>query len=187
MSQMSDDQLIQEVQAYPDSPALRVLFERYRPILLNLQRRYYVPGHDADDWEQEALLVLHTVVQRYDQRRSRSFGAFYRLNLTHRFFDLIRYSQAKKRRARTVSLDQHSSYFADTLTDSRIHLRDHLETQETLHRVMATLSVTERLVMGGLLAGWTPQRICERHQLTPHQVSSAIHRGRTKLQQSFAE
>ncbi|HIW71096.1 MAG TPA: sigma-70 family RNA polymerase sigma factor [Candidatus Levilactobacillus faecigallinarum] len=187
MVKISDAQLIQQAQESPDSPALEMLFERYRPVVYRLQRHYYLPGHDADDWDQEGRLVLHTVVQQFQQSRSRNFGAFYRLNLTHRIIDLIRHSQAQKRCAATISLEAHGPYFAETLVDRQARLDDRLAARECLTRVLPGLSVTERLVLRGLLRGWTPETISTQHRLPLTRVNAAIHRGRRKLQRVLAE
>jgi len=187
MVELSDGQLIRQIQAAPDSPALRLLFRRYRPVMVRLQRQYFIPGHDSDDWEQEALLVLHAAAQRFESQRSPNFGSFYRLNLQHRVYDLIRHSQAKKRHANMVSLEAHGSFFADTLVDQRIHLRDHLEVKETLRQLLPDLSPTERIVFNGLLSGQTPQTIGDVNQLRMSRVTAALHRGRQKLRQSLAQ
>ena len=187
MTQISDNQLIREIQTTPDSPALHQLFVRYSPVLRRLQRRYYIPGHDANDWQQEGLLVLHAAARSYRLDRSRNFGAFYRLNLTHRVYDLIRYSQAKKRHATTVSLEEHRTFFADTLVDPRVQVRDQLEVQEALQRVLPELSRTETVVLRGLLRGWSPTTISERCALSPTRVTAALHRGRQKLRRTLAQ
>ena len=187
MTTFSDDQLIATIQRDPNSPALRLLFNRYRPVLTKLQRVYYIPGHDGDDWEQEGLLVLHGAAQKFRQHRSCNFGAFYRLNLTHRVFDLIRYSQAQKRRATTISLEANRTYFAETLHDTRVQLGIQLEAQEAVGRVLPGLSPTEQVVFRGLLGGLTPQAISQQEGLSMTRVSAAMHRGRQKLRRLLGE
>lgn len=184
---MSDAQLVALIRQMPDSPALRVLFERYRPVLLRVQHRYFLPGLDADDWEQEAFLVLLAVVRQFEPQRSRSFGAFYRLNLQHRVFDLIRFTQAQKRQATFVSIEAHDQYFADTLADPSAHLKGHLEAQEAVIRLLPRLSTIERQVFAGLLQGHTLQHIGQTRQLRLAQVQGAMHRCRQKLRQLLHE
>ena len=184
---LTDIDLIRQVQRAADSAALRQLFLRYRPVLWRVRQNYYLPGYSRADWEQEGLLALHAAVRDFQPTRSRSFGVFYRLNLTHRVVDQIRYRQAKKRNAQTLSLEANHDFFADTLVDPQVTVRDHAEVQEALARVLPRLSAVEGVVLTGLLRGLSLATIGERHHLAPQRVTAALHRSRQKLRRSLAE
>ncbi|QMU07076.1 sigma-70 family RNA polymerase sigma factor [Levilactobacillus suantsaii] len=187
MEGLDDLQLIELIKRNDDSQAIQILFTRYRPVLARLQRQFYLPGHDADDWEQEARLVLYAGAHRFNTQRSRSFGAFYRLSLTHRVYDLIRQSQAQKRRARTISVEAQGSFFADTLVDHRVTVREGLELQEAVGQLLPRLSPVERTVFCALLKQATPEAISVQTGWPKERVVAALHRCRRKLRQLLAE
>jgi len=189
LTELSDTALLELIHQGTDSPALRVLFERYRPVLYRMQRRYFIPGHDDDDWEQEALLVFCTVIENFKFSRSLSFGAFYRLNLAHRVYDLIRKSHALKRQAgqSPLSLEEHGAYFADTLVDEHWIVREQLEVKETLLQLQGELSAIERVVFTGLVQGNSLGAISQQQTLPLKQVISAAHRSQIKLRRLLAE
>ncbi|TGD18441.1 sigma-70 family RNA polymerase sigma factor [Levilactobacillus suantsaiihabitans] len=189
MFDMSDDDLIDLLRRDLDSPALLILFERYHPVLQRLQKQYFIPGFDQEDWDQEALLVLCSTVQRFKDDLSRSFGAFYRLRLRHRVFDLIRQSQALKRRLarESLSLEAEAAYFADTLPDQRWLLREQLEAKEAVYQVLPRLSAVEHSVFHGILTGQSLHAISQEQNLTVPQVQAASHRSQAKLRELLAE
>lgn len=187
MEQLEDWQLIDLIRTRGDSAAVQELFGRYRPVMLRLRQQYYLPEHDLDDWEQEARLVLCAATHKFDQARSTSFGAFYKLNLKHRVYDLIRQSQAKKRHAQVLSFDAQWAYFADTLVDPRIQVREGIELQDTLQRLLPRLSPVERAVFTALLRKATPADISAEFAWPVERVVAALHRCRQKLRQLLAE
>lgn len=189
LTEQTDEQLLAQIRESQDSPALRVLFERYRPVLYKLQSHYFIPGYDRDDWDQEALLVFCRVVQRFEVSRGKSFGGFYRQALRFRVYDLIRRSQTKKRLEgqRAVSLEANRTYVSETVGDSRWHLREALEVQEAVATLPRRLSPVEHAVFGDLLRGHSLQHISHGRQLTMPQVTGAVHRSRVKLRELLAE
>jgi RNA polymerase sporulation-specific sigma factor len=189
VSDLSDHALIELLHQSLDSPALPVLFERYRPVLQRLQNQYFIPEFEPGDWEQEALLVMCDTVRRFDADRLRSFGAYYRLRLAHRIFDLIRQAQALKRQMtrNAMSIETEAEYIADTVPDHHWLLREQLETKEAIYQVLPRLSGIEHTVFTGLLLGQTLASISQQYQLSDQQVRGACHRGQAKLRQVLAE
>lgn len=187
MQQLADLQLIELIQTQGDSLAVQELFSRYRPVMLRLKQHYYLPGHDLDDWEQEARLVLWSVVLKFNGERSSSFGAFYKLNLTHRVYDLIRQSQAKKRNAQLLSFESNWAYFADTLVDHRTQVGDSVALRAVFRELFEQLSKTERLVLVELLTRATPLEISRKFEWELSRVVAAQHRCRRKLRQLLME
>lgn len=189
MSDLSDTVLLERLSHNLDSPDLLDLFERYRPVLQRLQKQYFIPGFEQSDWEQEALLVMYHTVQIFETDRLRSFGAFYRLQLAHRVFDLIRQSQALKRQmTRTaISIETEAAYISDTVPDQHWLLREQLEAKEAVYEVLPRLSGIEHAVFSGILKGDSLQKICQQNQLSFHQARSASHRSQAKLRELLAE
>lgn len=187
MQQLEDLQLIELIRTQGDSGAIQELFSRYRPVMLRLKQNYYLPGHDLDDWEQEARLVLWSVASKFNGKRSSSFGAFYKLNLTHRVYDLIRQSQAKKRNAPLLSFESNWAYFADTLVDGRTQVGESVEIRTTFRELLGQLSKTEHLVLVELLTRASPLEISRKFEWELTRVVAAQHRCRLKLRRLLTE
>lgn len=189
MSELPDSMLIELLKQNLESPALAILFDRYRPVLQRVQSRYYLPDFDQSDWEQEALLVMCGTLADFDSGLAKSFGAYFRLRLVHRVFDLIRQSQAKKRQVirQAMSIEKEADYFADTLPDQHWYLREQLEAKEAVYEVLPQLSPVEHAVFSGVLRGESWQVIAQRHCLSQQQVRSASHRSQAKLRELLAE
>lgn len=189
LTNLTDEQLLALIRESLDSPALLVLFERYRPVLCKIQNRYFIPDFDPDDWRQEALLVFCRVVQRFEVERSKSFGAFYRQALRFRVYDLIRQGQTKKRLAgqQAVSLEANRTFVSETVQDMRWALRESLEVQDAVSQLPTRLSAIEHTVFGDLLRGQSLQMISRGRRLSLPQVTSAAYRSQTKLRDLLAE
>ncbi|MCH5464862.1 sigma-70 family RNA polymerase sigma factor [Levilactobacillus tujiorum] len=189
MTELTDQQLLALIRQSLDSPALLVLFDRYRPVLYKLQHRYFIPGYDRDDWEQEALLVFCRVAQRFEVARQKSFGAFYRQALRFRVYDLIRRVQTKKRvdDRQAISLEANRTFISETIRDGRWCLGQRLEVQEAVIQLAPLLSPVEHAVFGALLRGRTLVTISQDQQLSFAQATRAANRSRQKLRQLMAE
>lgn len=105
--------------AKKDGEAFTILFRKYYPIVRKCRREYYFRGYDKEDLDQEARLVLYHSACRFDPTRNASFGTFYRLSLRHRYFDLIRTTNAKKRvpSEPLTSIEANENLYAATVAD----------------------------------------------------------------------
>lgn len=76
--------------------ALKQLFEEYRPLVEKSKRKIYFRDYDDADWEQDALIVCHQAVLKFNPERGR-FGSFYKNQLRNHVVSLIRYRNAIRR------------------------------------------------------------------------------------------
>ncbi len=56
--------------------ALQELIDRYKPLILSIQNRYYLQELELSDWFQESAIVLWEVVNRFDVTRTHAFGSY---------------------------------------------------------------------------------------------------------------
>lgn len=90
------ENLIQRVKENDDL-ALLLLFERYKPMITAVTKRYFIRNLDENDWNQEALIVCYESAGLYDFERGTTFGTFFRLRLQNRAKNLLRFELAKRR------------------------------------------------------------------------------------------
>lgn len=98
---------IEQVRDFRDSIALENLVTKYRPMIDNTIRQYFVSGYDRDDWYQEARVICHESCKKFDGSRGSKFGSFFKMKFKHRVIDLVRCNSSAKRKinSMTESLD----------------------------------------------------------------------------------
>ncbi|VDG32296.1 DNA-directed RNA polymerase [Lactobacillus sp.] [Lactiplantibacillus mudanjiangensis] len=184
---MDEHQLI-SLAAQGDDQSIAVLTKQYAPVMLKLQRDYFIKNFDHDDWLQEARLTIYRSAVKYDAQQLGSFGTFYRLLLKHRVVDLIRRSQAYKRQPDrdVLSLDLPTEDVQEAL------LVTHLQPDVTVHvrQVVAAFPLScsrfEAQVFDGLLAGFSPEVIARQLAVDLAPVMNAVDRCHRKLKQQLA-
>lgn len=65
-----------------------------------------IPGYSVEDMEQELMEVLWWCTFDYDPHRGATFNTFFQSSARNRISSLIRYSNAKRRKADWVSLEE---------------------------------------------------------------------------------
>jgi len=184
-----DEQSLIGLAKQGDTEALLILAKRYIPVANKLQRQYFIRSFDADDWDQEALIIMHRATQQYDTHHACSFGAFYRLLLNNRVIDLIRRAQAQKRRPdqEILSLDYEASLILEELVGPEQLAIDIFYIHEVIRRFATECSRFENQVFDALLHGLTPQGIAAKLELELAPVLKAIDRCRRKLRALLLE
>lgn len=167
-----------------DENALRLLLDRYRPLILNIQERYFLKGLELSEWVQESMIVLWEVVNRFDVSRTDAFGSYFKTALLNCRRDIARRANAKKRTADgpVSSLDANLAYYAETLKDQDLFSSEHLVMvqQRFIEIVKKDLSRMERSILIAKLGGETDEQIRERFNLTPIQLHNAHERIKRK-------
>lgn len=178
-----DEQQLIGLAGSGDTDALLLLSKRYVPVAHKLQRQYFIRSYDADDWAQEALIMMHHAAQQYDHRQACSFGAFYRLLLNNRIIDLIRRTQAQKRQPdqEVLSLDYEAAMILEELVGPEQLAIDILYVHEVIKQFVISCSHFENQVFNALLNGLTPQGIATKLEQELAPVLNAIDRCRRKL------
>ncbi|GLB47177.1 DNA-directed RNA polymerase [Philodulcilactobacillus myokoensis] len=158
---------------------------KYQPIVKSLWQKYYVAGMDFDDWNQEANLVMLKLIYKFDWNGKFTFGTFYRMALKNRIFDLIRKSNAKKRRPKeeVAYLDASPDGYTDTLADKHFNNPEaNLLVEEKLYKILNYhLSDLESSVFKLHLSRQETDQIARQLNIDEIQVKNALQRCRRKL------
>ncbi|GAX08608.1 MAG TPA: hypothetical protein DDW71_08275 [Lactobacillus sp.] len=165
--------------------ALQELIDRYKPLILSIQNRYYLQELELSDWFQESVIVLWEVVNRFDVTRTHAFGSYLKAALLNRRRDYARRVNAKKRKATgpVTSIDANPTYFAETLADEHLFSSENrvIFQQQLVETVKKDMSKMERAVLIALLSGEAEEKICERFGLDHTQFHNANERIKRKI------
>lgn len=167
--------------------ALQELMDRYNPLILSIQKRYYLQELELSEWLQESRIVLWEVVKRFDISRTHAFGSYLKTALLNCRRDYTRRINAKKRKATgpVSSIDANPTFFAETLADERLSSSENLVIfkQQLFETVKKEMSKMERSVLIALLSGETEADICQRFQIDHTQFHNANERIKRKIRQ----
>lgn len=179
---MNEQQLI-ALAAQGDDQSIIQLADQYLPVVLKLRRQYFIRNFDDDDWLQEARIAIHRAAKQYDRSHPCSFGAFYRLLLSNQIIDIIRRTQAKKRKPDrdVLSLDADDEEPLTEVLVSSLSAVDVVHVHDSLTEFARLCSRFEGQVFSALLAGMSPQGIAAMLQVEVAPVTNAADRCRRKL------
>ena len=179
------DWILVEQARHGNEEALLELIRRYEPLVLSIQKRYYLQGLELADWMQESQIVLWEVILRFDVSRTHAFGSYLKTALINCRHDHARWFNAKKRKLSgpMTSIDAHPTFFAETLADKRLFSSDNLIIfkQRLIDIVKKEMSKMERSVLVALVSGDSEEAICERLELDHTQFHNANERIKRKI------
>jgi RNA polymerase sporulation-specific sigma factor len=92
---LQDDALVAMAQQ-GDDLAQQALIQRYHRLACARGRRYYLPGGDADDVVQEALIGLYKAVRDYRSDRQASFRGFAEVCITRQIMTAVKTAGRRK-------------------------------------------------------------------------------------------
>lgn len=170
-----------------DYSSFEVLFQRYLPVVKCTIKDLYIKGFDRDDFFQEARITFSKAIHFYDSERGLTIGNYFKLNLKHHFFTLVRKDMAQKRRISKVSeswenlLENGSSpYYTEQYIREMAFERD-LEVKECLPEYIESLSEFECQVFFLHLRNADKQDIADELNCNVTQVVNALDRCKRKL------
>lgn len=187
----SNDWTLVELARNGDEVALQVLSDRYKPLILSVHARFSNQQYELTEWVHEAMIILWSVVRKFDTARTRAFGSYYKNALINRRRDYTRRQNAKKRRGLypDTSIDAQPTYFADFLTNDVSSSIDQLVAirQQLIELIKHDLSKLERAVVMAIISGMTDSQIKQRLSLTTTQMHNATERIKRKVRQELGE
>ena len=86
-----------------DEGALQELFENYRPLVEKNKRKFYARDFDEADWDQEALIVCHQAVLKFNPKKGK-FCTFFKKQLYNHNVSLLRYRKASRREGENLCM-----------------------------------------------------------------------------------
>lgn len=189
--QMSDDELIQLIKN-GNEELFDIIFQRYYILAIKTIKDFYLKSYELEDLLQEARMVFLKVIHTYDSEKGHTFGNFYKLNLKHHIFSLVRKDMAKKRRL------EKNAESLEGLLEKKEHMQHYilhgkeqlptvelLQVREKLVDYQETLSKFEQRVFLNYIHHMEVEEIADKLECDLVQVKNALDRCKRKMKHLF--
>ena len=92
---LTDEQLVRMAQEGSET-AEEILIEKYKGLVKNKAKTYYITGADSEDVVQEGMIGLFKAIRDYDKNRPSSFTSFVELCIKRQIITAIKAANRKK-------------------------------------------------------------------------------------------
>ena len=174
-----------------DDRALVELLARYRPLVRQIAKGYFVRGGDRDDVVQEGYIGLYRAVCHFDAGAGARFRTFASVCVTNQIRSAVVAATRRKHGplnacvslSRFVPSDEEPAFVAhDDPADTLILLDEHADVARFLR---AALTPLERDVLARYLDGCSYDVIAERLDRPRKTVDNALQRIRRKVAEHY--
>lgn len=188
--QLKDEEIILVIKSGDYFP-FEVLFQRYVPLVKKVVKDYYIQGFELEDFIQEARIVFNKAIHLYDNTRGHTFGNYFKMNLRHHCFSLIRKDMAKKRRSEKIS-ESLEGLLENGFSPNYIYnfsgdmdFQEALEVKENIPKYFAYLSEFERQIFFRYLKNVDKEEIAKELNCEVMQVANGLDRCKRKMKIFF--
>ena len=187
-TQMSDNEIIEIIKSGNDTP-FDIIFKRYHALSVKITRDFYLKSFESDDFLQEARIVFNKTIHTFDSEKGHTFGNFYKLNLKHHIYSLVRKDMAKKRmieknaEALEEMLESKQSMQYILQGKDQLPTIEILQVRERLAGYQATLSDFEQRVFLDFIHNEEVETIAAHLNCDVLRVKNALDRCKRKLKQ----
>lgn len=84
-----DEELIDLIED-GDEEALKIMFEKYEPLIISKIVKFNFDKNNLDDYLQEGRITLHKAIKLYDSNSPKTFNKYFDLILTNHFLTIKR-------------------------------------------------------------------------------------------------
>lgn len=187
---LTDDELA--VISKNDTLAEEELFSRYKKIVRQISRSYFITNGDDEDLLQEAMIGLHSAIVSYDKEQG-SFHSFANLCIKRRLLSAVKLSNSHKNKMfnNSISLNEEGGInnsdgeciFIVPSTDPSPdeNLKQKEDYKKLQNYINENLSKYEKKVLNLYLAGLSYSEIAFSLKTTSKSVENALSRLRLKI------
>ncbi|MDH6364018.1 RNA polymerase sporulation-specific sigma factor [Enterococcus sp. PF1-24] len=168
------------------------LFNRYKPIVFKLQKKYRLNNFDNDDWLQEGQIVFYKILTCYDVEKGATLGHFFKLAFVNHINSLLRKQTALKRKADVLSCSLEKLAPVDEANyrkgmNYQPHILENMILKENFQKYQTLFSEREGAVMSCYLLQMDLAEIAQLLHISENQVRNALDRGKKKLTDHLVE
>lgn len=191
-SYLTNEQLVEIYQKTLDEDVLANLFNRFRPMIINLSSKYEIPYLDYQDIEQEMNIAFVKAIQKYKVDVKAYFASFARSVCYNHLVNLIRHSQTAQRSSGQMEesihrpLNDEDFNLLSVLDDkSKPSVPDIVDVREKYTEFLSGLSHLEKKVLGHYFVKQDYQTIASDLGISLKKVNDTLYRCRKKLKHSL--
>ena len=177
---MTDDEIVVLCQN-GDKSAWEELYERYKPRVLKIARRFFLSGGETEDLVQEGMCGLYSAVNSF-KKGGASFSSYSYSCIRNRIVDAVKKSVGNKHSALNnfVPIREEGEEWASLNPEDEIIWRE--DKSELLQKMSRVLSSLEFKAMVLYIDGMTMAEISSALEKPVKSVDNAISRSKLKLQ-----
>lgn len=158
--------------------ALELMFDKYSPLIYKKIYKFNL-GYDREDMYQEALMLLHHSLKKFDESNNKSFTRYFEMNLERKFISIV-----SKRIRRQEIMEQNMPYIIE-----QNHCRNMNDEYFPLYleEISKILTKTEVLVYTlRELKNYSITYIRDNYQLEEKVIYNSLYRAKSKINSHFA-
>jgi len=196
-NKLPEDDIINMAQSGNDQ-AMTFIMEKYKSLVRQKTRPFFLSGGDKDDLLQEGMIGLYKAICDYLPEKEASFKTFAELCISRHIYSAIKISNRMKNQplntyisiyAPALSVDNEPSG-ADFMIDQELEIAEGNPEDIIINRESAVfvhkqlfkgLSKMETQVLSRYLDGMTYQEIAADMDKTPKSIDNALQRIKNKL------
>jgi RNA polymerase sporulation-specific sigma factor len=202
LESLSDEQLaaLVSLNLEASQKAEEILLRRYKDMVRQVSRRYYIEGGGREDVIQEGMIGVMKAIRGFDPDAGASFGSFARLCVSRQIVSAIRRATRKKNAILSESISLNGS--ADPENERGLTLEETIAAADSDPAVQVFLNDLERFLQNDgnslfsplesevweeMRAGGTSREIAERLGRPVKVVDNTIQRVRRKIHRCLQE
>jgi RNA polymerase sporulation-specific sigma factor len=202
LESLSDEQLaaLASLNLEASQKAEEILLRRYKDMVRQVSRRYYIEGGDREDVIQEGMIGVMKAIRGFDPDAGASFGSFARLCVSRQIVSAIRRATRQKNAILSESISLNGS--ADPENERGLTLEETIAAADSDPAVQMFLNDLERFLQNDgnslfsplesevweeMRAGGTSREIAERLGRPVKVVDNTIQRVRRKIHRCLQE
>ncbi len=202
LESLNDEQLaaLASLNLEASQKAEEILLRRYKDMVRQVSRRYYIEGGDREDVIQEGMIGVMKAIRGFDPDAGASFGSFARLCVSRQIVSAIRRATRKKNAILSESISLNGS--ADPENERGLTLEETIAAADSDPAVQVFLNDLERFLQNDgnslfsplesevweeMRAGGTSREIAERLGRPVKVVDNTIQRVRRKIHRCLQE
>lgn len=170
--------------------AMTDLIIRYKPLVKNRARLFYLEGGDREDLLQEGMIGLFKAIKEYDAEKEASFATFARLCITRQMLSAIEAAGRKKHMLlnESLSIEQlDEGQIADSVGVADGPEKIFFEQEDSkllMENINRNLSKMEKQVLDLYISGMDYLEIADMMGKSGKSIDNALQRIRNKIKKA---
>lgn len=175
-----------------DENAVNTLLKKYKSLVNQIARSYFLTGGDMEDIVQEGMIGLYKAVMNYKAGKSASFKTFASTCIKHQVQSAVRVASSEKNRILSTALpiidqlnsedeDEKEIIFPSDLPSPDETLIEKERLNEIVKKIKDVLSEMELKVLVLYLKGYSYNEIANIENISKKSIDNALSRIKNKL------
>ena len=176
-----------------EEKAVNTLLVKYKSLVNQIARSYFLTGGDMEDIVQEGMIGLYKAIMHFSQGKNVSFKTFASTCIKHQLQSAIRLASSEKNKVLSSALpivdqlnsddeeDKQEIVFPSDLPSPDDKVLEKERLSEVVEKIKSTLSPLEFKVLSLYLKGYSYNEISTLSDISKKSIDNALSRIKSKL------